>query len=60
VFFFSAAQVYSDPFILILMGICFGSFLAVPTLIARQQAELAYRHSLAQASGQSLPTSPLR
>ena len=60
VFFFSAAQVYSDPFILILMGICFGSFLAVPTLIARQQAELAYRQSLAQASGQSLSTSPLR
>lgn len=38
-FFFSAAQVYSDPFILILMGICFGSFLAVPTLVARQQAQ---------------------
>lgn len=35
-FFFSAAQTYSDPFILIMMGICFGSFLAVPSLIARQ------------------------
>lgn len=38
VFFFSAAQVYSDPFILILLGLSFGSYLAVPTLIARQQA----------------------
>ena len=38
-FFFSAAQVYGDPFILILMGLCFGSFLAVPTLVARQQAQ---------------------
>lgn len=38
VFFFSAAQVYSDPFILILLGLCFGSYLAVPSLIARQQA----------------------
>jgi len=38
-FFFSAAQVYSDPFILILMGLSFGSFLAVPTLVARQQAQ---------------------
>ena len=38
-FFFSAAQVYSDPFILIILGICFGSFLAVPTLIAQQQAQ---------------------
>lgn len=39
VFFFSAAQVYSDPFILIILGLCFGSFLSIPTLIARQQAE---------------------
>lgn len=38
VFFFSAAQVYSDPFILILLGLSFGSYLAIPTLIARQQA----------------------
>jgi len=55
VFFFSAAQVYSDPFILILMGICFGSFLAVPTLIARQQAQLAYLQSLPQTTGKSFP-----
>jgi hypothetical protein len=56
VFFFSAAQVYSDPFILILLGICFGSFLAVPTLIAYQQAQLAYLQSQAPILGQSFPT----
>jgi hypothetical protein len=55
VFFFSAAQVYSDPFILILMGICFGSFLAVPTLIARQQAQLAYLQSLQPTTGKPFP-----
>jgi uncharacterized membrane protein len=38
-FFVSAGQVYSDPFVLIMMGLCFGSFLAVPSLIARQQLE---------------------
>jgi hypothetical protein len=55
VFFFSAAQVYSDPFILIMLGICFGSFLAVPTLIARQQAQLAYLQSLPPIPGKSFP-----
>jgi hypothetical protein len=54
-FFFSAAQVYSDPFILILLGICFGSFLAVPTLIARQQAQLAYLQSQPPTGSQSIP-----
>jgi hypothetical protein len=38
-FFVSAGQVYSDPFVLIMMGLCFGSFLAVPSLIARHQLE---------------------
>jgi hypothetical protein len=55
VFFFSAAQIYSDPFILILLGICFGSFLAVPTLIARQQAQLAYLQSKPPTPGNSFP-----
>ena len=55
VFFFAASQVYSDPFILILMGICFGSFLAVPTLIARQQAQLAYLQSLPPTTGKPFP-----
>ena len=54
-FFFSAAQVYSDPFILILLGICFGAFLAVPTLIARQQAQLAYLQSQTPITSQSFP-----
>ncbi len=36
-FFFSAGQVYSDPFILLMLGVCFGSFLSIPTLIAYQQ-----------------------
>ena len=54
-FFFSAAQVYSDPFILILLGICFGAFLAVPTLIARQQAQLAYLQSQPPTGSQSIP-----
>jgi hypothetical protein len=30
--FFQAAQLYSDLFVLIIIGICFGSFLAVPLL----------------------------
>jgi len=41
VFFFSASQVYGDPFILLMLGICFGAFLAVPSLIARQQLPIA-------------------
>jgi hypothetical protein len=40
-FFFSAGQVYSDPFVLIMLGLCFGAFLSVPTLVARHQLELA-------------------
>jgi hypothetical protein len=40
-FFFSAGQVYSDPFVLIMMGLCFGAFLSVPSLIARHQLETA-------------------
>ncbi len=35
--FFSAAQLYGDPFVLILMSISLGSFLAIPTLLAQQQ-----------------------
>lgn len=33
VFFFSAAQLYSDPFILIMLGFSIGSMLAVPVLV---------------------------
>ena len=51
VFFFSAAQVYTDPFVLILVFISFGSFLAVPTLIARQQIQ--WQQSALQQSQQA-------
>ncbi len=37
--FFSAAQLYGDPFVLILMSLCLGSFLAIPTLVAQQQQQ---------------------
>ena len=33
VFFFSAAQLYSDPFILIVLGVSIGSMLSVPVLV---------------------------
>jgi hypothetical protein len=33
VFFFSAAQLYSDPFVLIMIGISIGSVLSVPLLV---------------------------
>ena len=30
--FISASQLYSDPFVLILIGLCLGSFLAIPCI----------------------------
>jgi hypothetical protein len=33
IFFFSAAQLYSDPFILIILGVSVGSILSVPVLV---------------------------
>ena len=33
VFFFSAAQLYSDPFVLIMLGVSIGSILSVPVLV---------------------------
>lgn len=41
--FISAAQLYGDPFVLIMMSLSLGSFLAVPTLVAQtqQQAQAA-------------------
>jgi hypothetical protein len=33
VFFFSAAQLYSDPFVLIMLGVSIGSILSVPILV---------------------------
>ena len=37
--FFSAAQLYGDPFVLILMSLSLGSFLAIPTLVSQQQEQ---------------------
>ncbi|WP_216901264.1 hypothetical protein [Synechococcus sp. CCY 9618] len=39
--FYSAAQLYGDPFVLIVMSLCMGSFLAIPTLLAQQQEQWA-------------------
>jgi hypothetical protein len=33
VFFFSAAQLYNDPFVLIMLGVSIGSMLSVPVLV---------------------------
>jgi hypothetical protein len=33
IFFFSAAQLYSDPFVLIVLGVSIGSMLSVPVLV---------------------------
>lgn len=35
-FFAAAAGVYGDPFVLILIGVCFGSVLAIPVLLLSQ------------------------
>jgi hypothetical protein len=40
--FFSAAQLYGDPFVLILMSLSLGSFLAVPSLVSQQQEQWAF------------------
>ncbi len=39
--FFSAAQLYGDPFVLILMSLCLGSFLAIPSLVSQHQQQWA-------------------
>jgi hypothetical protein len=35
--FFSASQLYSDPFVLIMIGLSSGTFLSVPFLISKYQ-----------------------
>ncbi len=56
--FFSAAQLYGDPFVLILMSLCLGSFLAIPTLLAQQQQQLSqWRHQ--QMAALQQPSHPL-
>lgn len=39
--FFSAAQLYGDPFVLILISVSLGSFLAIPSLLSQQQEQWA-------------------
>lgn len=48
VFFFSAAQLYSDPFILVVLGICIGSFLSVPVLVYSRIQQQKLNPSLAR------------
>jgi hypothetical protein len=48
-FFSAAAGVYGDPFVLILIGMCFGSVFAIPTLLAQRPRPV---HS---AAADSLP-----
>jgi hypothetical protein len=53
-FFSAAAGVYGDPFVLILCGVCFGSFFAVPALLTQQLPQFT---PYAQASRRSLSAS---
>lgn len=48
VFFFSAAQLYSDPFILILLGISIGSLLSVPVLVYSRTSQQQLSPSIAR------------
>jgi hypothetical protein len=41
--------VYGDPFVLLLLSLCLGSFLAIPTLVAQAQRRLA-REELRQSA----------
>jgi hypothetical protein len=47
--FISAGQLYSDPFVLIMIGLSMGSFLAIPSLVAQQQL-LQQQDQLRQAA----------
>jgi len=40
-FFAAASGVYGDPFVLLLLSLCLGSFLAIPSLVAQGQRRLA-------------------
>ena len=48
VFFFSAAQLYSDPFVLIMIGISIGSVLSVPLLVYSRLQQQQVNPSLAR------------
>ncbi|MFO0075325.1 MAG: hypothetical protein ACK531_03500 [Cyanobacteriota bacterium] len=43
--FFTAAQLYGDPFVLIILSICMGSYLATPVIAAKYQDYLAYQQN---------------
>ncbi len=55
--FSSAGQLYNDPFVLIMIAICTGSFFAVPTLVALYQQQLQAQHQ-AGLSGYRRPPMP--
>jgi hypothetical protein len=60
--FFSAAQLYGDPFVLILMSLSLGSFLAIPSLVSQQQEQWALWQQQQQSQRQILmeqPSQPL-
>ena len=40
-FFLAASGVYGDPFVLLLLSLCLGSFLAIPILVAQGRRRLA-------------------
>jgi len=40
-FFLAASGVYGDPFVLLLLSLCLGSFLAIPVLVAQGRRHLA-------------------
>lgn len=46
VFFFSAAQLYSDPFVLVILGISIGSVLSVPLLVYSRMQQQQVNRSL--------------
>ena len=48
-FFLAASGVYGDPFVLLLLSLCLGSFLAIPTLVAQGQRRLI-REELLQSA----------
>jgi hypothetical protein len=48
IFFFAAAQLYSDPFVLILLGICLGAVLSVPVLVYSRVQQQNSKPSLAR------------
>ncbi len=40
-FFLAASGVYGDPFVLLLLSLCLGSFLAIPMLVAQSRSRFA-------------------